>query len=56
MKKFTKFISLTLAMVVAVSVFTTSALAGNVRTDQYKRDLTQEEQTLIATVFDAKYY
>lgn len=56
MKKFRKFISLSLAMVVAVTVFSTSAFAGNVRTDQYKRDLTAEEQQLIASIFDAKYY
>lgn len=58
MKKFrvTKILSAALAVVTAVTVFTTSALAGNVRADQYKRELTTEEQQLIATVFDAKYY
>lgn len=56
MKKFRNIISLALAMVVAVSVFSTSAFAGNVRADQYKRALTAEEQQLIASVFDAKYY
>lgn len=56
MKKFTKIISLALAMVFALSVFSTSAFAGNDRSAQYKRDLTAEEQQLIASVFDAKYY
>ena len=57
MKKFrvTRILSGALALVTAFTVFTTSAFAGNVRTDQYKRKLTAEEQQLIASVFDAKY-
>ena len=58
MKKFrvTRILSGALALVTAVTVFTSSAFAGNVRTDQYKRELTAEEKQLISTVFDAKYY
>lgn len=55
MKKLTKVLSLALATVMAVSVFTSTTFAAS-RADQYKRDLTVEEQQAIATIFDAKYY
>lgn len=55
MKKLTKVLSLALATVCAISMFSFSSVAAS-RGDQYKRELTSEEIQLISTIFDAKYY
>ena len=55
MKKITKILSLALATVMALSVFTFSSSAAS-RADQYKRELTEDEVKAIYTIFDAKYY
>ena len=55
MKKLTKVLSLALSAVIAVSIFTSTTLAAS-RADQYKRELTVDEQQAIASIFDAKYY
>ena len=56
MKKFTKIVSLALALVCAVSVFSTAASAKTVRGYDYKRALTQEEIVQIYSIFDAEFY
>ena len=52
--KFTKIVSLALAMFMAFSVFTVSVSAAN-RGDAYKRQLTAEEIATIKTVFDVMF-
>ena len=53
--KITKVLSLALAAVFAVSVFTTNASAAS-RADQYRRELTTEEVQCLYSMFDAKFY
>ena len=53
--KITKVLSLALAAVFAVSVFSTNVSAAS-RADEYKRDLTAEEIQCIYSMFDAEYY
>ena len=53
--KITKVLSLVLATVFAVSVFTTDASAAS-RADQYRRELTAEEVQILYSVFDAEFY
>ncbi len=55
MKKLSKVLSFALAMVVAVTTFTTTAFAAS-RGDAYRRELTTEEVQSIYSIFDAKYY
>ncbi len=53
--KLTKVLSLVLTFAFTLSVFSTNAFAAS-RADEYKRDLTAEEVTLISSIFDAEYY
>ena len=53
--KITKVLSLALAAVFAVSVFTTNASAAS-RADQYRRELTTEEVQCLYSMFDAQFY
>ncbi len=55
MKKFAKVVSFALAVVIAVSTFTTTTFAAS-RGDEYKRDLTEEEVAYIYSIFDPEYY
>ena len=55
MRRLTKVLSLALATVIAVSTFTISTFAAS-RADEHKRDLTADEITAIASIFDAEYY
>lgn len=55
MKKITKFLSLALATVIAISSFSITGKAAS-RADENRRDLTAQEIAYIAQVFDADYY
>lgn len=56
MKRFARFLSLALATVVAVSVFTVNSFAMSAAGEAHRRDLTAEEIQTISTIFKADQY
>ena len=56
MKRFAKFLSLALATVIAVSVFTVNSNAMSATAEAHRRDLTAEEIQTISTLFKADQY
>ncbi len=51
-----RFLSLSLAVIIAVGTFSINSEAANVRSSEHKRDLTAEELTALATLFNAEQY
>ncbi len=56
MKRFTRFLSLAMACVAAVSVFTINSCAMSAEGEAHRRDLTAEEIQTIRTIFVADQY